>query len=660
MQQRGCGCFLRDIFKLQSAYMEERSVTGMPSHLPDLSALASVLPVGGQAKKRSLSESDQPRDVETIREKDAVESWQREFELDVMNMRADLIEAVREDPSPDTPDRLEWSAKDEKQSRDLEAARNHKFFINPRVPDNPRLCAANAMQRLPLGLTHDQFADLVKGLHHMKNVVFVFSAMPVEPVQGQYTAIPKERPCVLVHYSIRKLTLQYADLKNDQGELFFKQLEGAIAETTGDSAPKLLTEFVKNSFVRNDNLCDRIEAWRSFAMPSNVYRGGSNYGYTAPPIVVDVLRDVGLFNAFNTKMLAIGDGDKVEGMARHTGIWMRRNKDPIADSVLSILEAYYTLRGAVMGVCMPVYALDITDKTKMHVYLEHAYSSLSGPDEYDGEDKVTRFVNSLPGFKAQKERAISRFLTKRFASNSLALGEVRLLLTDSKPGNFLFQKSWRNMNLGTHTVNAFPACVMATDIDPVYSFFFNENGAAEVNKMSPMDQTEPTVDTDCVRFCNDANFIIVPLCVGGRGLVQVARDDILNQCRLRLHRFEGSAPLCKKLLEYPTLKEAHNSHNNPTVLEDARNSKLCKTLSWEDFVKGLAMLVATRVWRYGLRHVIDEKGNTIPSLCEGPLRLVEYQRGFMGPDSIIAKVVRWQMQETARLNRPKAQMSSGT
>ena len=72
------------------------------------------------------------------------------------------------------------------------------------------------------------------------------------------------------------------------------------------------------------------------------------------------------------------------------------------------------------------------------------------------------------------------------------------------------------------------------------------------------------------------------------------------------------------------------------------------------------MLVATRVWRYGLRHVIDEKGNTIPSLCEGPLRLVEYQRGFMGPDSIIAKAERWQMQETARLNRPKAQMSSGT
>lgn len=660
----------------------------MPPLFPNLSALASVLPVGAPPKRGRDGEPDgdepnkQPGSEYTRNLRDYYErvktvtakiTWSREFDLDTKMLRGELARAFDPDSTEflSDPEKLELSLLTCYRGKlsNMASSGNADHDLMP-LSIAPRPCATSAKQRLPLGISDAEFVRLVEALDSIDGIDYIFSAMPVDPVQRQYKAIAEDRPCVLVHYGVKSDSPLAGRTAGDT--------ETAIVDRILIDIPResIQTNRFKGCFVRNDELCERMRQMRQSNAFVVAKAGSSNYGSKATAEEFKELENANLFKVLGEKCMLPGDTDRVHKMAQRTGIWVRRNMERLDPRVRHevIYETYYTLRGAVIGVSMPVYAFDICTHSDMHVYFEQAYCALDGPGRENREQAITSFVDDLdwvakpnPFSRKPEERRpiVSRFLAYRFASCMLALAEVGLLLTDAKPDNFLFQKSYSPLEPGNATLDVYPACVMATDIDSKYSFFFRVGGTAP--EVGPV----PIVDTQCVRFCNTALFTILPLCHGEIHITEVARDDILSLCRLYVRRFKSEAVLCSTLDSIVTLKQAGESYadKTPNALKKMivnRASGRNPTMTWETFVTGLALLIVSQAWHYGLRHIISIGGNQMPYRCPGPLKFTSRFRDVLaaGTDTssvdklVFGEVLRWMIYETGNLTRTPQQSAS--
>jgi hypothetical protein len=254
---------------------------------------------------------------------------------------------------------------------------------------------------------------------------------------------------------------------------------------------------------------------------------------------------------------------------------------------------------------------------------------------------------------------IGKFLERRLASSSLATGEIGLLLTDSKPGNFLFQKCYYQIDVpykGNEKLDMgiLPVCVMATDIDPVFSYWFEHREGVflqpYVPPAYPLVTTFglPMIDPQCVRYCNMAIFAMAAMC---HGIESSWGVHMYNHCLIQAVRYKNAVneenkghmhKLCLELHYKITLDYVlrNNDVNRLENWSDERyDSAKVNNSEFKDFVDGLAKQIADQMNNYGIMHVVPPDNN-----CRGPLKVADPRESG---HTILGEVVAWMIEKAS-------------
>ena len=610
--------------------------------------------------KPSVSQPPTRTTIDPVNEYRAVESWKDEFRFDMMVLASEMTETLGAPESAFSMSSNTWTQQEWKYIRTLEEARKHQKLISPDfIP--LRSCAHRAIKRLPLGLNPGQFLEMVealKGLDKFAGVNFIFSAMPIEPVQGQYSLIDENKSGVVLFISNSSNTSDF-DVR--------QQILGSVDAEQGSQLDKAL--------VFNN---DVFGAVRDIPMSGvGTKEGSSNIGSVVQQSDVEALHNAGLFYGIANALLNEGERDVISQMAYRTGIWKRTTKEEIQlrtryFNTDDVYETYYTLRCALAGVSMPVYAIDINQNGNMVVLMESGISDLR--DEGNSVDGIISRITSEVG-NASIKRSIGMFLERRLASASLATGEIGLLLTDSKPGNFLFQKCYyqvdvpykenKNLDLGI-----LPVCVMATDIDPHYSFWFeHRQGVFLQQAVSPTKKffgDLPLIDPQCVRYCNMAIFAMAAMCFGIESSWGIY---MYNHCLIQANRYKNAKKdvsdgrVCLEVYYLQrdgvlkcygrqlSSKDSSGEHLRGWGNKDSYDPEIVKGEErFNNFVEKLAWQVGERIRHYGMGRV----GDGVPEKrkCKGPLRVAD---PLKAEPNLLGEVVAWMIEEANRVANPEGE-----
>ena len=652
--------------------------------------------------------------AELVLESKAADSWSEELRLDVKMLANEVTELFQGEDAASLPtnvSRRSWSLEDAIAVKKLEDARKHDIWMAPSVPRNLRTCAQNAANVLPFDMTPDEFTALINALD-AKKLLFVFSAMPIEPVQGQYKPLETGTILFLMSDSNRDWLLNQLEL---QGQL-----------TLIDKVwPRIVVDYDIISTVGE----------KSTTMLPLQGAGSSNHGGAVDNGVVTAFDH--LYDQIAKKLLRLDEQKVIKQMAYRTGLWRRwtsergqatlkaesiavrddKNRDPQSSGRprSQIYETYYTLRGALAGVSMPVYALYWMSFTNITIYQELAIADLA--DEFFKVGTIIRNIaRTLPPTDAEEKlsKSIGAFLGRRFTSHSLALGEIGLLLTDSKPENYLLQKCYYDLEVplpnGTSPsqiikLSEIPIGVMATDIDPDYSFFFNHRSVGNdrhLEYFQPMGQDNqeeqstpvpnlPPIDAECVRFCNVVIYTLSSMCrfistnrpwttpIYEHAGAQTARywkaifkidypggydDDVdpaTKDFALTKMRNSRVAPLCLKLHYNIGFDQTFKDPEQGTVLKTWNSEHKYSSArvfgdKFDAFIYGLSQLITWRIRHYAVEKLItgQDMGQYI---CRGPLKMVQERVATADwiRESKLGEVVAWMIEETLEMDTRHAQ-----
>ena len=584
--------------------------------------------------------------IETVAEHRAVDDWKREFQCDVQELAGAVTETVVAPPGQPNMGRATWTLDDWKRIHTLEAARENENWIPP--DGKPlRKCALRAIERLPLGLKPDQFYKMVTKLKLLEPTPkFIFSAMPIEPVQGQYALI-QSKSGVVLFISISSTTSA-------------KYVRQQILESVDAKEGSQLAQ----SIVFDNNVCEAVnEISKAKETPTGA--GSSNKGSKLDNEKVKQLHKSGLFEKIANTLL--NQTEVIAQMAYRTGLWKRAtrlhldNRPTYRDHVY---ETYYTLRSALAGVSMPVYAVDINQEGNMVVLMECGFSDLNDERKYVDNAIDRIMMNHNESQKNEFKLHVGAFLKRRLASASLATGEIGLLLTDSKPGNFLFQKCYYQIDVpGTNNtlldLGILPVCVMATDIDPHYSFWFeHRQGVFLQPVLSRTDSLEtknlPMIDPQCVRYCNMAIFAMDAMCGNTESSWMI---HMYHHCLIQADRYKNAVTRANKLvqegpemqtlclqlhynikLDYVMSPGAIGGNHLKAWASSEYNSEYGE---FENFVIGLALQIGRRIRHYGMGKVGDRALYPYKK-CTGPLRVAD---PYKSSKTILGEVVAWMIEK---------------
>ena len=599
---------------------------------------------------------DQPDiHIDTVSEYHAVEDWRREFRCDVQLLASQLTTGTPElSMSANT-----WTPEERKDILTLERARENKNWIPP--DGKPlRECAIRAIERLPLGLTPFQFYELVYNLHMQSTngIEFVISAMPIEPVQGQYSLIDDQKSGVVLFIS--NTGTRFTDDKEVKDPLL-RTLEGLPLYKATVFKSGFEDSQLYKAMVFDKEVCRAVKEIEGGVQRGPIRGGTSNTGSKLEDGDVTKLNESGMFDKIANALLQEGEKDVISQMAYRTGIWKRVEKDsnevPEEERLRDdIYEMYYTLRSALAGVSMPVYATTFNKDGRLVVLMENGMSDLKDYlKTVDGH--IDRICSNYADANPVKEN-IGKFLERRLASASLATGEIGLLLTDSKPGNFLFQKCYYQIDVPYKENTALdlgilPVCVMATDIDPIHSYWFEHREGVflqpYVPPAYPLVTTSqlPLIDPQCVRYCNMAAFAMAAMCVGIKSSWGI---HVYNHCLIQAVRYKNAVneenkghmhKLCLELHYMKLLDVLNKEKDNDKQLEEwsyqMYDSAKVNNSKFPNFVKGLAKQITDQMIHYGMLH-------SKPYLCTGPLKVAKASES--GND-ILGEVVAWMIERAS-------------
>lgn len=306
-------------------------------------------------------------------------------------------------------------------------------------------------------------------------------------------------------------------------------------------------DFISDWTVTASGFIDRVRG--DFRLAGD--KGSFNFGKAVSPDssyfrVLDANNFFEKFKAVDANSPGI-DNTVRDVMAGQTGLWVRGNHSEVNPAstnyarsiLLNQVEAYYSLVAATQSVGMPIYALRTQGGKRVMSINELAYGNL--------ESNIDRAMEwhsiSDPTYKIECRLALEKHIGRRFAANQLHLAELGYTLADGKPLNYLVQKSYKQLGLSGIHLGLFPACVMATDIDPQFSVLADvvtqyqktadgepdpAVASRDFSRLDPLsDEVQENdqrmgipslqdhgyrVDTECIRFANLCVFSIAAMC----------------------------------------------------------------------------------------------------------------------------------------------------
>ena len=448
-------------------------------------------------------------DTMNVHESNASKSHADEYQMDIMKLAQDYLREYNTDyympKHPGKPPLVLASPtiSDDQQSRiaNLGRARNATRLARPVKDDDRYRWNSDLLSRSkPLGLSEGDFVRLVNTIR-ASGANFWFWAFPVSPSQGQW-ANSKNGSGVFMDIPVKGVT------DND-----------SLNATVNAKYANLLMEHSANMKCSARDASNKDSKCGSF-----------NAGIPVSQEMYTSLFDAEWLDAYSNMEIhndsgeayAHGIGIVLEDMSDASGLWFRTDlKPPVNNESLqkNDMEMMYMLTGALMGVSAPVYAAQSSDVGAM-AFVERALGDLSTPQSNlvkidrstHPTDKDVGLLHDNYVMPIYKE-PLGEYIGNAYSALTTRLGELYVLVSDNKPANMLFQPSYQLFQVFAHDPDnpdpnssfpicsfRFPACVLVTDLDPVYSAFVPERGRSV------------GVDSECIRFANAMVFGLAAGC----------------------------------------------------------------------------------------------------------------------------------------------------
>ena len=566
-------------------------------------------PALSEREKLQRATQDRP-----LSEYDASDGWNNEYAIDLERLKR----------------LLEGAHKAERDEARLQNARMTEEMVKP-APTSLRQQEVRSRRAIKfMGMDIDTFLECDRLLSEIcKNDDYFYWAMPVNPTQGQYKPVEDISRCcgVVVNAKHEELVKRHETLRKLLNNRYIKLLHDWASKTTK------LMKTVEEKHYHSDKKME----------------GGFNLGKRIMP---HTGYDKWFFEHVNSKECNI---QKI--MADRTGLWYRTSRPTRQTATYAALqiESYYTLVAAMQSVGLPVYALRMkpaaepaaepaaksttsvtaASKSAMNGRLS-VISEMAMGDLYD---------NVVPESSYGKDtaRCLYDFIGSRFSACTLQLAETGYCLSDGKPENFLFQRNYAPLKLdGDRSVTDFPACIVATDIDPQFSVL------ADV--AVPQTLESYMIDSECVRFANLCVFSIAAGCTGwfdGEGNV----DDmphgfsIMESALVPLKRYanldksdDGSAYqgafVCRHFFD------PQFTHNGDSLkVLNLRNRYHAEEWTWTTFWSALAQEFIKQTRNYGLDNIENSNPPCVGLFRE--LHGVNYTDGNVPFGKRVALLAEW-------------------
>jgi len=525
-----------------------------------------------------------------LSEYDATEGWYHEYQLDIELLKNEL--RISED-NPKRP-----PSDPNTKTIQLQMARETMDMVKP-LSTSTRQREVQARQKIRfMDMGIKEFVSLDVKLSAICND-YSYWAMPQNPTQRQYEPVEKLSNCCGVICS----SIYLKELQNDP-DLKQKLESGYIGHNDGGlTVNGSVTKSVMDRMKKDENA---------------EIMGGFNSGQAVNSLDYEWMQKNNFFKSLNKNGL-----DFESLMAQHTGLWFRTNMKRATmekDILRNRVEAYYTLTAALQSVGMPVYALMTEGGECLSSLNEKAMGDLTSEMRNYMDFNERKSSDMMINFDA--------YLGRRFSACMLQLSEVGYCLSDSKPSNFLFQRSYKPLSLPEIHERSFPACVVATDIDPQFSLLVD----IAVPERSPeMDKGKgiPSAKEDgymagpeCIRFANLSVFAIMAGCYHyyditqhtyGRKIMEAALVPMKRYAGLHVKDGSGSwggALFCKHFFS-PVAADtglgfrfigSHGFKENSIQLFDER-AKAWTQYDWTNFWSMFALQFVSMTISYGLKHI---------------------------------------------------------
>jgi hypothetical protein len=507
----------------------------------------------------------------------------------------------------------------------LDEARASPHMVKPKET-SPRQQEVKQRQTLTfMGLSIDDFVKLDTTLSN-NGVNYYYWAMPQNPTQGQYKAVDR--------------------LSNCHGVV--------VAETHEHLLTDDLSKNLRQSGYMKLSAEARMPLWDAIAVSGqgrNESKGTFNTGKVVMGCYRTDMHRKGFFKTFEN--VVDNNCDFVyENMAQRTGLWYRENKTLITlekghenwykeDILQNRIEAYYTLIAALQSVGMPVYALRTEKGERLSSISERAWGDLTSKIVVD--DSVHPHIGT--------------FIGRRFSACMLQLAEVGYCLTDAKPANFLFQRAYSQIKLTNGEMIDFPACVVATDIDPQFSVLVDiatpSTDGNQRRRRPTKEESGYMAVSECIRFANHCVFSIQAGCWSENNKLYLL--EIMKAVLTPMKRYagislkRGGAFFCGHFFDPKFAdgklsgEQRHNSkcwYDERPIQSEAGNLQASMQEStkwtedkWNTFWKNLAKQFASTTNHYGLKAMRNNnedngKNNTVDACSSQLFRSlhnIEYQ-----------------------------------